>query len=737
MTQRKIGGTAPDMTAYDIEWTTQSVRSADSMPFGGHDVGCNAWAENGSLYLYVGHSASFDENGTLLKLCRLKLTVDDGSVFDRHFRQHLHLKDGRISIEAGDPGNRVRFELWAAVDKSEVHLAFSSDRKHRVEAAFETWRHRDREVGLEETHQCRDLNDLNHAYRDPVITRADQVESEDGLLLFWHRNCDDDLVWDKLIRQQHLEPIADRIPNPLKGRTSGGLLRMDGFKRESVRDGAYAGCDHRTHPFAADSIDHAELVLTIHVAQCGSIAQWKEELRRKAQSPATAESARCWWNEYFDRSWICIDMDHPESEWFRIGRNYQLFRHMLGCNRNGEYPTKFNGGMFTFDEKWTPDFRQWSGIGFTSQNQRLVYWGMLKSGDFEEMRPQLDYWKNITEAGKARVRHFWKHDGAFFFEQGNLFGICTGCEYNWGRDESVDPALEDNPWVRLHWSSGLEFALMMLEHARYAGTSIADCMDFIESVIILYFERYPLGEDGKLRIFPSTSLETWKGAEPRSRDDARYGCLDPMDAVVGLRCLLEALLDHPEPMADPGKWKRLLDLCPELPKGRDAKGRTIFLPAREYAPKPFNCELPELYPVFPFSPRGLSPEEREIARNTWEQTFPPDMYQGFSWHQNGIFATRLGLYEDALHYLRIKLEDSPKRYPAFWGPGHDWTPDHNHGGSGMIQLQEMILQLDGDEPVLLPTWDRSVDVSFRLHAPHGRVVEGELKNGLLHVNDQA
>ncbi len=97
--------------------------------------------------------------------------------------------------------------------------------------------------------------------------------------------------------------------------------------------------------------------------------------------------------------------------------------------------------LFTFDEGFTPDYRRWSGGGFTSQNQRLVYWGMLKSGDFEGMIPQFEYWRRLSEAGKARVKHFWGHEGAFYFEQGNIFGICTGSEYGWEHSDEVDVAV--------------------------------------------------------------------------------------------------------------------------------------------------------------------------------------------------------------------------------------------------------------------------------------------------------
>ena len=70
-------------------------------------------------------------------------------------------------------------------------------------------------------------------------------------------------------------------------------------------------------------------------------------------------------------------------------------------------------------------------------------------------------------------------------------------------------------------------------------------------------------------------------------------------------------------------------------------------------------------------------------------------------------------------------------FPAFWGPGFDWTPDHNWGGSGAIALQEMLLQSDGDRIVLFPAWPRNWNVRFKLHAPHRTTVEAELRDGRL------
>ncbi len=64
----------------------------------------------------------------------------------------------------------------------------------------------------------------------------------------------------------------------------------------------------------------------------------------------TKQKTKQWWEEFWGRSWIKINPKNKEKDslaW-EIARNYQIFRYQLGCNFYGEYPTKFNGGNFTF-----------------------------------------------------------------------------------------------------------------------------------------------------------------------------------------------------------------------------------------------------------------------------------------------------------------------------------------------------------------------------------------------------
>ena len=99
------------------------------------------------------------------------------------------------------------------------------------------------------------------------------------------------------------------------------------------------------------------------------------------------------------------------------------------------------------------------------------------------------------------------------------------------------------------------------------------------------------------------------------------------------------------------------------------------------------------------------------------------------WKQDNIFAACLGLTEEAKRMTLLKLADGPHRFPAFWGPGFDWSPDHNWGGSGAIGLQEMLVQAVDEKIYIFPAWPAEWDVHFKLHLPGKTIVEAELIDG--------
>lgn len=446
------------------------------------------------------------------------------------------------------------------------------------------------------------------------------------------------------------------------------------------------------------------------------------------------QKTRQWWNSYWKRSYVFIDSGKIGSDYWKVGRNYQLFRYMLGCNAYGSEPTKFNGGLFTFDpvhidstRVFTPDFRLWGGGTMTAQNQRLVYFPMLKSGDFDMMKPQFDFYERMLDNAKLRTKVYWNHGGACFSEQIENFGLPNLAEYDWKpRHEGFPVGVDSNPWLEYTWDTALEFALMMFDAHLYNNEPIVPHLPFIESLLTFFDEHYSylalrrgtnkLDGDGHLVLYPGSACETYKMAT------------NATSTVAALKVITEKLLELPELDATQREhWSGFLKRIPPI-SYREVQGKKTISPAKMWE-RINNSEVPSLYPVYPWRIYGIGQPELQTAINTY--LYDPEAIEFRShigWKQDNIFAACLGLTEEAERLTLLKLSDGPHRFPAFWGPGFDWTPDHNWGGSGMIGLQEMLLQANGDSILLFPAWPENRDVHFRLHAPKQTTVEVTLRN---------
>ncbi|MBS1656025.1 MAG: hypothetical protein JSU05_14330, partial [Bacteroidetes bacterium] len=164
---------------------------------------------------------------------------------------------------------------------------------------------------------------------------------------------------------------------------------------------------------------------------------------------------------------------------------------------------------------------------------------------------------------------------------------------------------------------------------------------------------------------------------------------------------------------------------------RNFDGHVTISPAKSWE-RVNNTESPQLYTVFPWHIYGVGKPGLDTALNTWNYDTTVIKFRSyFGWKQDNIWAADLGLANDAWDLTSKKLANSGRRFPAFWGPGFDWVPDHNWGGSGMIGLQEMLLQTDGKRILLFPAWPKDKDVHFKLHAPYNTTVEATLKDGKL------
>lgn len=726
---------------YNIVWNSPSANSLESMPCGGGDIGMNVWVEDGDLLIYISRSGTFDELNSFPKLGRIRITMSPNPLENPdHFHQELKLKEGYVEIKARKNGTETTINIWADVFNPVSHIDVTSNVPTKLYATYEGWRFKERVLSKPETEVCRTY--MNAPVK--AIVKCDTVKFDDTSVLFYHRNAGES-AFDLAIKQQKLEPIKDKFWNPINKLTFGGRLFAPNMIPAGNTQGKYASTDYKGWQLCSINPSRKHNIkVVMHTAYAESIDEWLQELSETekkiiANEKSIRKATLKWWNDFWDRSYIFIDNDipDPKNEKWQVGRNYQVFRYQLACNAYGSYPTKFNGGLFTTDPEYinksfnySPDFRKWGGGSFTAQNQCLVYWPMLKSGDFDMMKSQFDFYNNMLNNAELRSMHYWGHQGACFTEQIENFGLPVGFEYSWKRPEDFDPGVQYNAWIEYQWDTVLEFCMMIIDTYFYNGTNISKYLPLIESCLKFYDEHYQylslkrtpkaLDAQGKLVLYPSTALETYKMAT------------NPITTVTALKCVSQAMLDLPKEYLTKEQREYIESFRKRIPDDiyyRVQNGKKTFSPAKSWE-RINNTEFPQLYTVFPWGIHGIGKEELDIARNTWYYGNDVPQQKGvISWQQNAIFCAKLGLKKEAAELTIQKMKDSGRRFPTWWGPGYDWTPDHNWGGSGMIGLQEMIMQCDGNNIYIGAGLPDDWNVKFKLCAPQNTIVEGHISKG--------
>lgn len=710
----------------NVIWNTQSQNSSESMPIGGGDIGLNLWVEKGEVYLYLSRSGTFDENNTLLKLGRVKLKFSSDPFEGKTFKQELILKDGYAQIDGSD----IQIKVWVDVFNPVIHVDVKSKRKITTEASYESWRFEDRITKGKENNQ----NSYKWAPQGLVKTAKDEIAFKNNVIQFYHQNKAE-TVFDVAVKQQGLADRKAELYNPIKNLIFGGSIQGENMVSAGNEAGTYLSTPFQSWKLKSKMPSQSqEITIALNISNAG-IQNWEKELYLIKRN-STQKASLKWWNDYWKRSFVYINSKSEQAN--QSSKNYQLFRYMLGCNALGKYPTKFNGGLFTFDPqltdtalKYTPDFRNWGGGTHTAQNQRLVYWPMLKSGDFDMMKPQFDFYLDLLKNAEIRTESAWGHKGASFTEQLENFGLPNPAEYGWKRPADFNKGMEYNAWLEYEWDTVLEFCMMILETERYGGADIEKYLPLIESSLTFFKEHYTylakqrgakaLDANGHLVLYPGSGAETYKMA------------YNSTSTIAALKTVLERLIAHPGLSAkQKSDWEKMLITIPPISfrefDGESGRKPTIA-PAKLWE-RINNTESPQLYPVYPWGIYGLGKPGLDTAINTYQlDTDVLKFRSHVGWKQDNIFAARLGLTEEAAKLTTAKLKDSGRRFPAFWGPGFDWTPDHNWGGSGMIGLQEMLMQVDGKKIMLFPAWPADWDVHFKLHAPYQTTVEVELKNG--------
>lgn len=733
------------LSRYNVVWTSPGDDSFGSMPLGNGDIGMNVWMEkNGDLVFYISKVDAFDAWHQLPKLGRIRIKMDPVPDLS-DFRQTLNLADASILIESGG----TRFRIWVDANHPVIRVEGSFSKPGKAAISLETIRPLTSSgVPLPETGTAGILFD----------DRQDR-------LAWCYRNQSS--VWMEAATKQNSREFLERVQDPLMHRTSGCVVRAEGFTRSSANS-LESGREIR-------SIDCS---ITVNSSQPESPEAW---LAGMPDPVYDWEAHAAWWKEFWERSHIHVtscgkgkiklqqarftnaagdsliygglkEIDADVNA-FQISQRYALERFCQIAAGRGQVPPPFNGSIFTMDmpagthvfiDKGTrksdvnADNRDWNGLPFFWQNTRHPCWSMLARGDYDALLAVFRFIRGTLEISMDRTRLLFGHDGAYMTE-----GI-------FWKGVSVFTDLPQH--LKYHYLGTLEMTAMMCDYfdhtvdQQFAKEILIRCAtEFIR----FYEMHYPDRDDsGKIVIKPAGVAETYQPVT------------NPVTEVSALRYILSRLVSYDEDLFGKERtenWRKLLAAMPDFPR-RTIRGMELLAPGWEYSGR-LICETPELYAIWPFRQADLSnrdflPNARQsfhVRQLSLDGTPDNQSWETGGWQSAPIWAASLGLAREAARLTSINFNDRfanftyenadiappvpdhPKaRFPAFWETKMDYTPDNDHGGVSANALQSMLIQEIGGKIYLLPAWPEDWDVSFKLHASGNTTVECEYKDGKVH-----
>ena len=720
----------------NLTWDSPSADSFGSMPLGNGDVGANVWVEtNGDLLLYVSKVDAYDSGHELPKLGRVRLRFAP-ALDVRDFEQTLVLRDGAIAIRAGG----VDLRVWIDANHPVIRVTGTSRTAVDAVASFETLR--------------------------------DCSEEEDGAdrLAWGYRNTSS--AWMEHVRSQNSPEFAANVHDPILNRTSGCRVSGAGFVRDGRRSLKLK---------ASRDVDVSVRVLS---SQTATLPEWFAELERPVASDYAAH--RQWWQAFWDRSHIfvgrcgdgpvqldpCRFTQFPQGSTayeghkeigaaqnaFQLSQRYALERFCEAAAGRGTVPQPYNGSIFTMDlpvgamgfnapkeQATSADRRDWGKLSFMWQNTRHPYWAMATRGDYDTLRPGMQFVRDGLDVCRDRCRNLFHHDGAFIMEASWWYNVGV---FNWNRVPQH---------LRYHFLATVETPAIMCEYFEHTQDR-----KFLEEVLLpcadeflrFYELQFPKRDArGKMVMEPAATVETYQPVT------------NPNTEICGLRFVLGKLLSFELDDARRAHWAKLLGELPDVPTRR-IRGLDLLAVGEKYAPGRVICESPEMYSVYPFRQAWLgTPERLAMARQSFhvrtislDGTVDDQAVETGGWQSAPAQAACLGLPREAGRLASINFNDRfirwndnvdenapwpvrPRaRFPAFWETKMDYTPDNDHGANSANALQSMLLQSDPASPggsaaarggriFLLPAWPEDWDVSFKLHAAFNTTVECEYRDG--------
>lgn len=725
---------------YNVVWHSPSNNSFGSMPLGNGDVGLNVWVENnGDLVFYISKVNAFDAGHLLPKLGRIRIRMQPALTVT-NFTQTLNLADASILVHAGD----AVIKLWVDANSPVICVEGKSNIPRTASIALET---------------LRPLTNVS-ANLPKSGTVGVLFKDTTHQLTWCYRNQTS--AWGNNLRKQNSPEMVAKTKDPILFRTSGCMVKGAGFIQRN--DTSLIGKAASTK---------WQCTVSVLSSQPENWQTWLKEIDHLPKPNWNAH--RAYWTSFWNRSFVHIthggtgnlNLDQCRFTQFpqgslayeghklidaeknrqQINQRYALERFLEAAAGRGEVPAPYNGSIFTMDmpagvlgafgtknKPISPDGRDWAQLSFMWQNTRHPLWSMAARGDYDAIKPSMDFVRKGLDIGKDRCLKTFGHDGAFIMEA------------SWWHNVGMWDWKDVPAHLKYHLLATVETVAIMCEYMEHTqdvaflNNTLLPCADeFLKFYELHYPKR---NHQGIVQMENVGCAETYQGV---TNPATEMGCIKYV-----LTKLLTFNIDNQRRT----HWLALLKAMPELPM-RTIRGLKLLAVGEKYNPGRVICESPELYSVYPFKqvwigkPSFLANARQSfhVRTTSLDGTIDDQGVETGGWQSAPVQAAYLGLAREAARLASINFNDQfitwhdnisigtkfpnrPRaRFPAFWECKMDGTPDNDHGANSVNTLQSMLLQSDEKKIFLMPAWPEDWDVHFKLRAAYNTTIECVYRNG--------
>lgn len=326
------GGLAEDgPERHHVVWDSPSVDHHGSMPLGNGDIALNAWIDpTGELHFYIGKSDSWDDNGRLVKVGKVRVKLDPAPPVTP-FRQELSLVDGTMGVRYGD-GSTLR--VWVDANQPMIRVEADTAVESTVTAVTEMWR-----TGRETLASIEVSDTLTNRAKpgnqhEPMVVEPDVVLEGIGERTGWYHH--------------NLKSVGPALHAEVQGMT--GYVRQDPLLHRTFGAVVTAAGGRRVDPMQLRTAPGKRHEVDVCVVTChpSTPEAWRQavEDRLAAAAAVPREAHRAahvrWWQDFWQRSWIHA-VSRPGAAGVR--RMVTANAHPLVVGRDQGGGNRFRGEM--------------------------------------------------------------------------------------------------------------------------------------------------------------------------------------------------------------------------------------------------------------------------------------------------------------------------------------------------------------------------------------------------------